>query len=784
MSTALDLLGRELALLLLLSVLGSGPASCLPRGVPALCRLALAPAFGLAVGAAVLSTVVWFVPLSAPVAWAVLGPLLALSATMALWRSRAAPASEWRRRLPRDLLPAALVVVGVASALNAPLISEHSLGPMGYRVADAGLYVAQHEAFQHDALKDSQLPEDLEGEHPGGRRALGSLVAELPPGDREDAQRLLVRTFNLTAAGFGSVAAATDSAFGWLAIDTQSAFMVALVLIGCLGVLAVVLELTGRRWPALCGALLFAGPVTYLMFIDSSEAALAGLSLIPSLVFVAILLVEDLSWQNGILLGLLAAGFQSVYGPMVPTLAAWGALALLVIAVRAARSGSLDRDSAVRAGAILAGSLALAAILSPVSFVRNVEYLHIVATTDVLEVLQRISLPPYDLGVDLIPSWLLGTREFYDLPSLAQGGARGAVRTLFVPLALTGLIVLAVVRWPRAWLLVLVAPVVAVLAFTGDARQECSYCVQRALLPADPIVVILIAAGLGAIAAMAPRGRLTGPRLTAAAALAALATLAVAARNDVVLAQRAGAGGYVFSEQARSLIAAGGDHLESVHLESPQAASPTNPLEVAALYHATEEVGGEKPSVYLPTPNLNPTNPTFLFGSESRRRPRFSPGYRFVLTRVPGVDSGRETIERRGPFALQRRNAPFDVTVNSGVAADQADRDPSGNAWVQAPLRFLVAPTDYDRPGWLRLVLRGPAAAETAVPPRVEVLRRQPGLLRLCAPRPSTGVERMRIALRFPAELPAPPPEEYSTNPVPPKSLRLAAMRVSGRPCR
>ena len=54
MGTALEMLGREAFLLGVLGLLGSGAAAWVPG--PPLARLALAPSFGLAIGAAVTLT--------------------------------------------------------------------------------------------------------------------------------------------------------------------------------------------------------------------------------------------------------------------------------------------------------------------------------------------------------------------------------------------------------------------------------------------------------------------------------------------------------------------------------------------------------------------------------------------------------------------------------------------------------------------------------------------------------------------------------------------------------
>src|SRR5688572_32094797 len=80
MSTALEMLGREAFLLAVLGLLGSGAAARIPG--PPLARLALAPSFGLAVGAAVSLTAAEFMPMGTA-AFAVVLSLCAASVALA-----------------------------------------------------------------------------------------------------------------------------------------------------------------------------------------------------------------------------------------------------------------------------------------------------------------------------------------------------------------------------------------------------------------------------------------------------------------------------------------------------------------------------------------------------------------------------------------------------------------------------------------------------------------------------------------------------------------------------
>ena len=104
---------------------------------------------------------------------------------------------------------------------------------------------------------------------------------------------------------------------------------------------------------------------------------------------------------------------------------------------------------------------------------------------------------------------------------------------------------------------------------------------------------------------------------------------------------------------------------------------------------------------------------------------RFPPGipanadYRLVFTRVADIETDRQVVIRRGPYALEERVAPLDATVVSGVVADLVQRDSAGTAWVTGPVTVLVADSDH-APADLVLELTGPrprAFASTAMAP-------------------------------------------------------------------
>ncbi len=164
--------------------------------------------------------------------------------------------------------------------------------------------------------------------------------------------------------------------------------------------------------------------------------------------------------------------------------------------------------------------------------------------------------------------------------------------------------------------------------------------------------------------------------------------------------------------------------------------------------------------------------------------PSFTPGYRYVLTRLAGVSTSRRVVARDGPIALEERSQNLDVTVTGGVLVPMARFDPSGTAWVtpDRPLHFLVAGNSPGSQAWISLVL------DATVPVRVH---REPGLssvqtgrrIRVCLP--ATGTPPVReagVQLGFTPRL-APLPGEPYAPALPPRGVRLLSVRVSPTRC-
>jgi hypothetical protein len=777
LEVAVDLAVRQLALLALLAALGAGPAAFLPRTVPAVTRISLAPAFGLALGAAASVSAAYLMPMSTG-AWAVLVPLAAASLAAALLRLRAAGLP---RPAPaaREVAAVAAVALAVTAALDAPLVADRSLGPMGWQINDSTYLIAQRVGLERHTSRDLRIDYTL-------RRFLNyprpSPVLKLSREDRRDVPALYEGQWKYVPIGFASLGAGANVLFGWRGVDTQSAFLAALVVVASIGGFGLALWITSSVWAGLLAGLLFAGPLGYQLYVESAEASRAAIAMLPATALVGILLLRGVEPALVVLFGLLLAGLVAVYPLWIPAFALTVGVVAAAAAILRAGGGRLDRSAILRGLGALAATALVAAMLSPVALVRGINFAHLVGATDFVRDLVLLGLPSYHLPAEVLPGWLLQTREFYSLAPLDLGDLRGLLRGFVLPLLLLAVAAYGGWRFRHRGALALAAPlpVVALLALRADQAQGCSYCVQRQLAMLEPSVAILLAAGLAALPLAAeswPLRHLSLPprALGGVAVLAGVLILALAAQKSVVLAQRAHDGGEILDSRIRALT----DDLDRdsgpVLLELTAAGGVTLP----ATYWAVDENTGTRPGLAPRSAGFQSVTSFAEAGADLRVGDR--PDYRLVLTRMRGIATARRTIETDGPYALERRAYPFDPSPLSGVLADVA-HDPGGTAWVVGPLRFGVA-ADSSRPAWLRLVLRGPGVSSLAVG-GVARLSRRGDRAELCVPVPGrSSLREAEVPLTFSQLPPTPAPERYALGPIPGKALRLAAMRADGRPC-
>jgi hypothetical protein len=754
--TFFDLLVREVAMLVMLGALGSGFASVL-RPDPAWgSRLALAPVFGLAVATFVTTTTLALFPIGTG-AWAVVVPLAVASVVVAVVRLR-----PLRPRLTRGLAVqvGALVALAlvVSSAFNVPLAERDTLGPIAYRAYDAPGYGVQSYEYSKNTIGDLEPfakfdhGPDLTKRYAAYQVALNQQI------------------------GFDTVGSTANVVFGFRHMSTQSAFVIALLVVGAFGAFAAVRSFTDRRvfWPALLSGALFAGPFFFQLFMDGSQAAIAGLALLAPVCLGGYRALRTRSLLDVVLFGVLAAGLQTTYPYFVPPVAGAAVIVLVVWLIRALRRGDAARWRWGRIGVLLGLVIVVALALSPIATARTVTYWHDLLKTNFAI---SASLPKFNLPFLDLFSYLFQTREFYFLPNALHSGLGQFGAGILAPLGLLG--VVGVGLWRYRWALVLL-PVVVLSGLLGAYymnRYDCSYCLQRSLLPIAPLALVAVGIGLVALWTWGPvwlRGLAVG---------AGLATLLVVGHLSTVEARRIVDGASVNSHYLTDLLPAvrnarGGP----IYFEAP-GQTYFAPLDEPVIYHTVNEVSPEQ--MALSTEADDYSGLAFLGGVHPTGR-EFTPAYRWIVTRVPSVRNGdRTVVTRKGPFALERRTGPFDIAVINGVTVADPRDDPNGDAWVTGPMTYWVT-SSVPRPVWARLTYAGPAArqATLAAPPNGRVIGRTAGSVTFCVPVTTTApLRRLTVNVGFPQAPAMSSGRQFDEKLLPPHALRLAAMSTTTREC-
>jgi hypothetical protein len=776
---AVDLAARQLGLLVVLTALGSGPATYLPQEVPAIARIAVAPAFGLALGAAILVSAAYLMPMSTG-AWVVLTPLALGSVAFAVHRARRGKDGPLRPA-GREAAVTAALALAVIAALDAPLIARNSLGPMGFELQDSGYQTAQRLALEDHRLGDLGITYELAGprrENP----AVPGLVA-FPRSERREVADLYERQWKYVPAGVPVVAAGVDVLFGWNGVDTQSAFLGVLVLAAALAGFALALYITGSIWAALLAGLLFAGPVGYQLYVESAEPSRGAIALISAMFLVGALLLRRLDASLLFLLGLLLAGLIAVYAVWVPIVALAALAVLACLAAARWRRGELRRPEAVRVIAGLGAAAVLAVALTPFASVRGLQFAYLAGATDFLRDVVRSGIVGYHLTAVTVPGWLLQMREVYSLPGPDLGDPRGLARGFVLPALLLALAVFGAWRFRHRGALLLLAPVpvAAVLAYHVVQRTDgCSYCAQRQLAILEPSSAVLLAAGLAALPLagnLRPFARIPDPEraLSVAAVLLALLVLVLAAQRSQRVQQRSLEGHQIFDPRVRALAnrlnAGSGPVLLEFNGEGG--------VGMPATFWAVGESSETRPALEPATEGFGSV--VSFYDADEDLRVGSRADYRLVLTRMRGIETGRRAVATSGAYALQARAHPYDASLVSGALADPA-HDDRGLAWVQREMTFSVA-SDTRRPAWLRLELTGPGVAALAVGDGAR-LRRRGDRAEICVAVPGrSALREVDVPLSFEQLPPAPAPERYALAPLPGKALRLAGMRASGRAC-
>ncbi len=682
------LLMRQLIMILVLTTLGVGPASFMRPTLGWTIRLLLAPAFGLAAGTSIFTTLIWFFP-AGRTYWLI--PLFGLaSCGVAVWRANAIrnpgaippqaastdPAhvvEPAERPNSNRLVIAALQVAAVAVLVLAPttgiIAYHHSAGPVAFRIDDVDGYVAETDAMQHESLHALEVA-------PG---PWSNPVLAFADGYARQPQNL----------DFAPLSANVNSLFHWGSSETQSGFLLAVMLAGGLGMSAALIYAMRRRsrLVVISGGV-FGGVLLTQLFFDGSQAAICGLVLMLPLAVVAFEVLQYGRLADQVLLALLLAGLLAIYPLFVPGFVLAAAIVLITLAVRAFLKPQQNRARALatRARTLLvialcAGAFDVVALRRDLRYWQSVLHGGFVGAGD----------PRYALNVFTIPGWLVQSRGTYVLDLASHSLLSDLLFAALIPLLVLAIIIIGNRRNKFAWLLSSLILGYGLLAGFSGSRHisgttlSCSYCVDRTLLPLGPVIGFLAVLGVGTLI-------VSGNALVRRGTLAATAVVLLGT-------------GYTLANELRLLSNQSfflDTSVSSVLNHYPKGAGPLElegfdeglnaPAEQVIVADETEEhFWGD---ISLPA-DFSDNRALLYMGSQPLSDPQFRPNYSYVLTRFPGVATNRQVVARSGGIALERRRQGLDVLVDSGLLVGSLQGNPSGqaavNPWYLEPIRFIVS---------------------------------------------------------------------------------------------
>jgi hypothetical protein len=766
-----------------LLALGSAPASFLGRRFEAASRVAMAPVLGLCVGTSVFSTLIWFT--AARNTYWLLVPLALASLAIALRRGLASiPAQRSaksggsrltasvgeltvlvRRLRPFDAVALVAVCIAVAAPLSYTLHERHSVGPLGYEIWDVDDYTIEPDAMEQQSIRqavDSYSLAVVDYVKGGGSQSIHPTLAST------NFSRIF---WTLYASSYQNMDASPLSAslnevIGLHGTDTQTSFLIMFLLAGALGAFGAVRYFAPKpSWAAPLAGILFAGPFFLQLMADGSQAAVCGLGLILPIAAVGADVLRKERWPSLVILALLISGLSALYPLFVPGIAISGVVALLVLGARRAMRGQLSREMLRQ----VAGSVALVIVLSilfdVVTFSRNVRYWR-----EVLKGADYFStLPQYHLPFSILPGWLFQTREFYSLTGLGSASAWQLLIAVVLPIVIV--VVMLFVVSPRRAGVILLVPLLtyALMALYTSAAHGCSYCTDRAMLPIAPLSIGLFTLGVAALATM-PRAWLRWTGM----ALAVILLLAVAERTKQERL-RFSQGAYFLDSESRDLLS----HLPAkpgvVDIEGYGEDPGTSVGEVPLIYAmVSERTGG---AVSIPTEYGDYDGLAYV-GDANPRNSQFDPSYRYVLTRLGGMQTGRRIIARSGSLALEERAGPLDVTLVSGIGIPMVRLDTDGLAWVEGPVHMLVVGGGTGK-AWVSLRLKLIVHARIKSQPGLKIAKLGSDTYAVCVPATGTApLRKAKVALSFPV-LEGVIAQERFGEQGPPQGVQLLSMRAA-----
>jgi hypothetical protein len=765
---------RELLLFVTIALIGAGPALLLRSGEATITsRLALAPGFGLAIGAGVLMLVDFFVPLRHAWFFTVV-PLAAIGLAMAMWSARR---DGLRLRVSlRGLVAITAIGLVAAGVGNYALHGKYTLAPVGYGVFDAPGYVTYIEGYE-SRTNDKPLAATP------GDWTLPKYNNEAWNAPWDLAQRYgWAYKFQHTSSD--AVAATVTGLGGWAPWTMLSAFMVVLFAAGALGAYGLAGVVGVRGLPQVLAGLLYAGPVVYTVMNDGSQGLLAGLAVLPAVISATILAFERPGKRSAALAGVAFGGLQAVYPELLAGAIAGLGLGLVGILVLA--WGRRARRPITRAAVLrVAGLLALAAVAGAMVAPRTLPWTWNYVAAGSYKGLAK-GVIHYNMELRFLPGWLYQTREFYTFAFLRPSGIVQTLVGTVLPLVLIVVSGYAFVALRRARFLIGLIVFLCAQALVTSSTLHCTYCAQRTLLALSPIVPVLLAGGLGALMALGGRRRDLG------VALGTLALVVVIATGWTSMQRfRTGLISMPSNRLEKLADAIHNDTSGGIAMEGFDAVPLVSWLELPVAYNMVKQANPQRISIIA---DANEYGGFSFYGTRPADDPSWSPDYKWVLSRLGGFDHSRQEIFRQGPISLQRRVEPFDVIVESGVAVDQQSLDAAGVPWIQTPhdqmqlhqdaFTLRVAASD---PGtaYVRFELHGGKDLRVKKTPGMVQKRPAEGVLEVCVP--ATGPAKTRQltfdvgpdtgALTFPAQ-------QYVLGPSPAKAIQLFTVGATPAPCR
>lgn len=721
--------------------LGIGPASFLGARFDAAARLAIAAPLGLCVGTCVFTTLIWFTS-ARHTYWLI--PILATISIVCTLR-RTAGGGQARRGLRAKLgtLSAydalALVVVCIATMgpLTYTLHERHSVGPVSFLIGDAAGYVEEADGAVQESLSEAVSHQP---------KTVSPTLAAW--------RKLVASPQNLDAA---PLAANLNELGGFGSTETQSSYMIVFLAVAALGAFATVRYFAPRpKWASPLAGVLFGGPLFLQLLADGSQAAICGIALMAPIAAVGAETLRNRRVADLALLALLAAGLMALYGLYVPGVAVASAIVLVVRAIN--RRRSLSPQTLRSAAGRIAVVIGLTAIFNFVSVTRNVRFWTETAN------FYSAGRPKYDLPITVLPGWLLQTRQFFLLGGLFHGSLFQLLLGILLPIVFVAAMIMGIRRWHFALLCLSLIFTFAALAEYTSAAHNCSYCVDRNLLPVAPLTIVLLALGTAALASV---GSAWLQGIAVVIALLSVVAAGYQTRSERLLFA---ADSYFLEDGNRELLSHLPRHPGPVDLEGYGLGQHGVVPELTDMYSLMAERNHEEVSV----PNEFPSPTEFKsLGTENY----VDPNYRYVLTRFGGVRTARRIIARVGPLALEERVSKLDVTFVSGATTPLVRLDKSGLPQIEGRLHLLVVGSGSG-PAWVSLRFRTIVRAEAIAAPGLSEDSAS-HTLTVCALATGAGpLRRLTIKLRgrlFPGADPAEPFGEEE----PPQGIQLVAMHVA-----